>query len=101
MLSSSMINMQFVMLDAMYIARINRSVNSVVSKCTQSRYVDPTEVTAESKGEHTIHEVSLLPPKRAAKRKPVDPMGKYEMRYHARATIWMIADIRVSRVLWS
>jgi hypothetical protein len=48
-----------------------------------------------------IMAVSRLPPKRAAKRKPCEPIGKYDTRYHARATSWIIDEMSVRRAFWS
>lgn len=48
-----------------------------------------------------IQAVIRLPPKRAAKRKPCEPIGKYETRYQTSATIWTIDEMRVRRRLWS
>jgi hypothetical protein len=45
--------------------------------------------------------VSRLPPNRAAKRKPWEPIGKYETRYQTRATSCTIDEIKVSKALWS
>lgn len=42
-----------------------------------------------------------MPPKRAANRRPVEPIGKYDTMYHNRHSSWAIAATKVRMVLWS
>jgi hypothetical protein len=45
-----------------------------------------------------IHAATRFPAKRLAKRRPVVPMGKYEIMYHSSATSWAMAAMRVRTV---
>jgi len=48
-----------------------------------------------------IQAVTRFPPKRAANRRPVEPMGKYETTYQSRQTSCAMAAMKVRRVLCS
>jgi hypothetical protein len=48
-----------------------------------------------------IQAVTRFPPKRAANRRPVEPMGKYETTYQSRHTSCAMAAMKVRRVLCS